>query len=189
MRSARLTYRRPDKSDRDLLHGLDNDPEVMRWINGGLPVSLEVFESKLFPVYFENSVLRANGGVTGFWILESEAGFIGWISLRNTEPGEASLGYRLAQYSWGNGFATEAARFIVSRAFRDESLARVIATTYEKNSGSRRVLEKSGFRLVRRFRLDDAQSDTSVQSGETWDGDDLLYEILNPGLAKTGATS
>lgn len=166
------------------LHGLDNDPEVMRWINGGLSVSLEDFESELFPVYFER-----DDGMYGFWIIESEDGFAGWISLRETAPGEASLGYRLARRAWGRGFATEAASFLVSLAFRDASLVRVTATTYEENMGSRRVLEKSGFKLIRQFRLEDTQSDTSMQSGEAWGGDDLLYEILNPSLAKTEATS
>lgn len=127
MRSARLAYRRPNSSDLGRLHDLDNDPEVMRWINGGLSVSLEDFESELFPVYLES-----DNGVYGFWIVESEDGFAGWITLRETAPGEASLGYRLARRAWGSGFATEAASFLVSLAFLDKSLVRVTATTYEE---------------------------------------------------------
>ena len=174
MRSASLTYRRPVQADRNNLHALDNDPEVMRWVNGGLPISLDRFDKEIMPTYLE-----VDSDLAGFWIIETGEDFLGWISLRRTENlDEWSLGYRLVQKAWGRGYATEAATFFVEQASSQPEVSRVSATTYEKNVGSQRVLEKSGFKLVKRFRLEDTQSDTSIQEGEAWDGDDLLYECL-----------
>ncbi|MBO6703422.1 MAG: GNAT family N-acetyltransferase [Pseudomonadales bacterium] len=174
MRSARLTYRRPVQADRENLHALDNDPAVMRWVNGGLSISLDRFDVEIMPTY-----LKVETEWAGFWIIEAGEDFLGWISLRRTENLDVwSLGYRLIQKAWGRGYATEAAAFFVGQAANQPEVSRVSATTYEKNVGSRRVLEKSGFKLVKRFRLKDTQSDTSIQAGEAWDGDDLLYECL-----------
>jgi hypothetical protein len=83
------------------LHGLDNDPEVMRWINGGLSVSLEDFESELFPVYFER-----DDGMYGFWIVESEHGFTpgpGKVRVQTdspVSPGRYAIRYQHAV--WGS---------------------------------------------------------------------------------------
>ena len=39
LESERLFLRRFTMHDADLLFELDNDPEVMRYVNGGIPVS------------------------------------------------------------------------------------------------------------------------------------------------------
>jgi RimJ/RimL family protein N-acetyltransferase len=58
---------------------------------------------------------------------------------------------------------------------------RVVATTYEDNLASRRVLEKAGMSLVRSYRLtaaDLAAQDTyQITSQEPWDGDDVEYAL------------
>ncbi len=58
---------------------------------------------------------------------------------------EMELGYWLGQPFWGQGFATEAARAVLSLA---QALGhrRVIATPFVDNAGSARVLAKAGFR-------------------------------------------
>jgi RimJ/RimL family protein N-acetyltransferase len=58
---------------------------------------------------------------------------------------------------------------------------RVVATTYEYNSASRRVMEKAGMRLVRRFHLtpDDlaAVGTFAASSQEVWEGDEVEYAL------------
>ncbi len=60
-------------------------------------------------------------------------------------------------------------------------MRRVFATTYEHNLASRRVLEKAGLLLVRRFRIapaDLARAGTFDATGqEVWDGDDVEYAL------------
>jgi len=73
-------------------------------------------------------------------------------------PGDAGveLGYWIARPYWGQGYATEAARAALSLA-RTLGHRRVVASHFEDNPGSGRVLAKLGFRpsggRVRRFSL------------------------------------
>lgn len=64
------------------------------------------------------------------------------------------LGYWIARPHWGHGYATEAARAILSLA-RTLGHRRVVASHFEDNPGSGRVLAKLGFkptgRTVQRF--------------------------------------
>jgi RimJ/RimL family protein N-acetyltransferase len=82
---------------------------------------------------------------------------------------------------WGKGYATEGARALVRKAFTELDVPRVVATTYEHNGASRRVLEKVGMRIVRRFPLtpQDVARATTYQpaSLEPWEGDDVEYAI------------
>jgi RimJ/RimL family protein N-acetyltransferase len=83
--------------------------------------------------------------------------------------------------AWGHGYATEGARALIDHGFRAQGLLRVLATTYQDNLASRRVMEKCGMRLVRTFRLteDDLDADASFYSTseQLWDGDDVEYAI------------
>ncbi len=182
LETERLLLRRFTPADADHLYALDNDPAVMRYINGGTPTLRDVIEKAILPGF-----LPAAGEEPcfGFWAaMEKESGdFIGWFSLRRTDddPGTAYLGYRLHKAAWGRGYATEGARGVVDNGFDASALARVIATTYEENLASQRVLEKLGMRHVRSFRLtpdDILSADTHhVDSTDVWDGDDLEFAM------------
>ncbi len=77
--------------------------------------------------------------------------------------------------------ATEGSRALIDKGFSDLGVQRVVATTYEDNVGSRRVMEKVGMTLARTFRLtpdDLAAADTyNVASLEIWEGDDVEYAL------------
>jgi len=57
------------------------------------------------------------------------------------------LGYWLGEEFWGKGIVTEAIKQICEIAFEKLNIVRIFAEPYETNLGSRRVLEKSGFKL------------------------------------------
>ena len=57
------------------------------------------------------------------------------------------LGYWLGEPFWGRGIMTEAVGRICREAFSTFDLVRIYAEPYAENFGSRRVLEKAGFRL------------------------------------------
>lgn len=62
--------------------------------------------------------------------------------------GTVEIGYSvLAEYQ-GKGFASEAAKALVDRAFSHPEVTRVIAETYPELPPSIRVLEKNGFTLI-----------------------------------------
>lgn len=77
----------------------------------------------------------------------SDGAFIGWCSLTRWNPDHrsAAIGYCLDDAVWGQGYATEAARALLSWAFDTLDLNRVQAETDTRNAASARVLEKLGF--------------------------------------------
>ena len=96
---------------------------------------------------------------------------------------EITLGYRLRQAVWGHGYTTEGVRALIRKGFTELGAQRVVATTYQGNLASRRVMEKTGLRLVRIYRMtvaellvNDATSHST--SEELWDGDDVEYGLL-----------
>lgn len=178
----RLLLRRFTAEDEDHLYTLDNDPAVMRYINGGIPTPRTVIMEEILPGFLRYDPHHPG---FGFWaaVLSHSGEFLGWFSFRPTgnREDEITLGFRLRQAAWGQGYATEGARALVDKGFRELGVQRVVATTYEDNLASRRVLEKVGLRLVRAFRLapeDLLAVDTyHVDSLEVWDGYDLAYAL------------
>jgi RimJ/RimL family protein N-acetyltransferase len=151
LETERLILRRITSDDLDDLTALDADPAVMRYINGGLPTPREEMLVDYLPfwlAYYER------GDAWGFWAaIERETGrFIGWFHLRplaTDAPDEPELGYRLIRDAWGRGLATEGSRALVDRAFGELGARRVHASAMKVNTGSWRVMENVGMRLVR----------------------------------------
>ena len=182
LKTERLRLRRFTPTDADHLYALDNNPEVMRYINGGTPTPRRVIETEILPGFMQ---VDGTNPAFGFWAAEAkETGrFLGWFCIRPLpkNPQHASLGYRLMPAAWGQGLATEGVRALIRKGFTGLGLTRVVATTYEENIASRRVMEKVGMTLVRRFRLtvdEVASSDTAhFDTVEIWDGDDVEYAL------------
>lgn len=60
--------------------------------------------------------------------------------------GSAELGYWVAQEYQGKGYATEACRALIERAFDELDINQIFATYKKENHASKRVLEKLGFK-------------------------------------------
>jgi RimJ/RimL family protein N-acetyltransferase len=158
LETDRLLLRRFTADDVDLLVELDNDPDVMQYVNGGLPVPREEIVDETMPAflsYYE----RFEG--YGFWaaIEKSSGRFLGWFHFRpNARDGdgplEPELGYRLHRDAWGRGFASEGSRALIDMGFERLGVERVHASTMAVNVGSRRVMEKVGMRFLREFHAD-----------------------------------
>ncbi|GAA2210869.1 GNAT family N-acetyltransferase [Nonomuraea monospora] len=167
LETERLTLRRFTESDADDLYRLHNDPEVMRYLNGGKPTPREVILDRTVPRF-------VSGGF--FAAVERRSGeFLGWFHLRPAEGGpeeEPELGYRLHKEAWGRGFATEGSLALIDKAFVELGARRVFAQTMAVNVGSRRVMEKCGLRFVRTFRMDWPEPIDGSEHGE------VEYELL-----------
>ncbi len=176
--SPRLRLRSVEPGDLDALHDLDNDPEVMKWINGGLPVSRDYMETEILPLFMQYD---EDNPVLGFWIVEEirTGNFAGWVSLRATDDeSEASLGYRFVRQCWGRGFATEASLALLHTAFESSRLKSVRASTYEENIGSQVVMKRLGMTHRRSYRLEPEElGDTSLSGEEVWDGDEVEFAV------------
>ncbi|MFE9885416.1 GNAT family N-acetyltransferase [Streptomyces scopuliridis] len=70
---------------------------------------------------------------------------IGLVKLRYRTRVAASISYILREDTWGNGYATDAVKQLVSFAFTTLGLALLTAEHHPHNPASGRVLAKSGF--------------------------------------------
>ena len=153
LETGRLLLRRFTESDVANLHDLDGDPEVMRFVNGGRPVSPDVISNETLPRF-----LRAYERFEGFGVwaaIERSTGeFVGWFEFyprKDAVPEEVELGYRLRRSAWGKGYATEGSRALIRKGFTELGVQRVVAETMAVNGASRRVMEKAGLTYVRTF--------------------------------------
>ncbi len=126
------------------------DPEVMRYITGGVPWTdeqVQWFVKKQMELYSDHGHCRwkllARG--TGETI-----GFCG-VGLWHDAP---EIGWWLARQQWGRGFATEAARVALQDVFERVRLDRIISIVRPANTPSIRVIEKLGFSLENEFQND-----------------------------------
>ncbi|GCD96861.1 GNAT family N-acetyltransferase [Embleya hyalina] len=169
----RLVLRRFTETDVDHLFALHNDPDVMRFINGGRPTTRESIETETVPKF-----LRVYPGLghPGFWIAEDRAdgSFMGWFAFRplvDNSPAVVELGYRLRKAAWGGGYATEGSRALIHKGFDELGVQRVTANTMTVNTGSRRVMEKAGLTFVRTFFEDWPEEIEGSEQG------DVEYEL------------
>ena len=152
-----MVLRQFTENDLENLAGLDSDPEVMRYLTGGKPVSRTVIETETLPKF-----LRWHGEEPdwGYWAaeLKDRGTFLGWFHLRPAlampDKGQPELGYRLIRAAWGQGYATEGSRALIRHAFEKLGVERVVASTMAVNLASRRVMERAGLRWVRTYYRD-----------------------------------
>ncbi|MFB7713962.1 GNAT family N-acetyltransferase [Streptomyces sp. NPDC056105] len=168
LETDRLILRAFTALDADRLLALDNDPEVMRFINGGCPTSCEAIETRTLPRLLHDYPCW---GTRGYWAAQEKitGTFLGWFEFRPLEehsPAVVELGYRLNQAAWGRGYATEGSRALIRKGFTDLEVERVTANTMAVNTRSCRVMEKSGLSFVRNFTGDWPQAIEGSEHGE-----------------------
>lgn len=154
----RLTLRpwRDDADDLDAYASLSADPEVMRHIGDGRPLTrdraaarlaayVEHWERHGYGLYAveargEGAAAPAAGEVLGFAGL-ARAGEPG------VRPGDVEIGWRLRRAHWGRGYATEAALAAREHAFETLRLARLVSLIRPANAASIGVARKLGLEL------------------------------------------
>lgn len=149
--------------DAPLLLELDSDPAVVRYLGPQTPASLDDYRQRIETVYLKYGQTYRS---LGFWAIRTQEtqAFLGWICLRPASdyrylreagflPEDVELGYRLRQAAWGQGYATEAARAVLTEGFRHESFPRVVASALVPNRGSTRVMEKCGLSRLYEFQI------------------------------------
>jgi RimJ/RimL family protein N-acetyltransferase len=168
LETERLVLRPFTDDDADRLFSLDNDPDVMRFINGGKPTSHETIKTQTLPRLLYDYPCF---GTRGYWAVEEkDTGiFLGWFEFRPLDDHSAAvveLGYRLNKTAWGKGYATEGSRALISKGFTDLGVERVTANTMAVNIRSRRVMEKAGLSFLRNFTGDWPETIEGSEHGE-----------------------
>lgn len=155
--TKRLRLEIMDANDADLLFELDQDPEVMKYINGGEMTTMKEIEEIMVP-RMESFTNKAKGW--GLWkvsVIESDS-FIGWVLVRPMsffsdapEYDNIELGWRFKQDSWGKGYATEAALKLQQEILKQLGVSAVSAVALEDNSGSINIMKKLGMTYIKNY--------------------------------------
>jgi ribosomal-protein-alanine N-acetyltransferase len=148
LHTARLTLAPPTAADaREMFDRYASDPDVTRYL--AWPTHRSVDDTLAFVAFSIVSWERWPAGP--YLIRDRVTGrLLGGTGLDFDRPGEAMTGYVLAQDAWGRSYATEALEAMVGLA-RDLGLRRLYAFAHVDHAASRRVLEKGGLHLDRKW--------------------------------------
>jgi RimJ/RimL family protein N-acetyltransferase len=96
-----------------------------------------------------NIILPENNPPRFFAIVidKQVVGSIGIVSKSDIYIKNFEIGFFVSENSWGKGIATRAIKAATSYAFRNFDIVRIYAESFSENTGSRRALEKAGFKL------------------------------------------
>jgi RimJ/RimL family protein N-acetyltransferase len=147
LETERLLLRPFRDDDLDDYARLCADPEVMRYLGPGQPLSrADAWRQMAF--FLGHWHLRGYG----MWAaeLKETRTCVGRIGLHNPEgwPG-LEVGWVLDRSCWGRGLAAEGGRAALDHAFRQLKVDRVLSVIHPANVRSIRVAEKLGSRLDR----------------------------------------
>lgn len=170
LRTERTVLRRWREDDLVLFADLNADPEVMEFF----PATLTREESDAFATRISDEFERTQ---CGLWALEVDGRFAGYVgttvvTIDGPLNGTTEIGWRLARWAWGHGYASEAARAVLADVFTRCDLDRVVSFTTETNARSRAVMERIG--MVHRADLDFDHPRTPGW----WGAPHVVYEVV-----------
>lgn len=142
--TARLTFRPWSDADLPFARALFGDPRVTALVGG--PFDDAAIAARLA---FELGNQRDHG--IAYWPIARHGGLeIGCCGLKPREPARRvyELGFYLLPEAWGQGFAAEAGASVIAHAFGALGATSLFAGHHPENHGSRRALEKLGFRYT-----------------------------------------
>ncbi|TQV89595.1 GNAT family N-acetyltransferase [Aliikangiella coralliicola] len=171
--SARLSYQQMSADDADLLFQLDQDPEVMKHINGGKMTTMEEVHEIYIP-RLESYKNEAKGW--GLWkvSVKDTGEFIGWVLVRpmaffsdSPEFDNLELGWRFLRSSWGKGYGTEAANTVKEALIANGGIKKLSAVAYEENKASIKIMLKIGMKYLK----------TDIHKDPLGDHEAVYYEL------------
>jgi RimJ/RimL family protein N-acetyltransferase len=165
LETERLLLRAPVPEDAEALAPMYADPEVMRYVGDGRPLTraetkhsvkrmIQRWEADGFGLF--TTVRKEDSAVIGrvgllVWNAET------WEPTTRAESQngrtEVEVGYTLGRDYWGHGYATEAAGAVRDYALRELGADRLIALIIHGNTASENVARKLGLAYERNVML------------------------------------
>lgn len=147
LETSRLRLRPCRVEDSGRAHGLWTVEGVRRFLFDGRAISTDEARS-----FVEASVEGFERDGYGLWLAFARDGerLVGFAGLLRSDDEAPNLVYGVHPDFWGEGYATEAARAVLSYALKRLALPKVKADVDESNVESVRVLEKLGMKIVKR---------------------------------------
>ena len=145
--TPRLLLRRPRLADAPTLFEFLGDPVAMQHTHAH--ASLRECRRRVAVHEWHR---RRNGCAPWTVVTKADGRIIGWGGLYDDpfHPGwGVEVGYFFHPSAWGQGYASELVSACTAFADHTLQLAKMRAFARPENAGSRRVLEKAGFEVVR----------------------------------------
>jgi len=136
------------KNDYEDVRQLYTDERVRQFLGGTV-------EEPVYKIKFDDMCCGENTGL--YWVVrkKDDNQFVGLVSLDLHHDGiSLEISYQILPQWWGYGYGTEIVQKVISHAFENLGLARVIAETQTANESSCRLLRRVGMSLeetVERF--------------------------------------
>ncbi|EDQ02257.1 GNAT family N-acetyltransferase [Shewanella benthica] len=157
----RLEFHFMTRKDAEALFELDQDEDVMLYINGGHMTTMEDIRQISIP-RLESYANEDEGW--GIWKVTAKPSdtleahlYLGWILVRpmdffNDEPewDNLELGWRFKQVAWGKGYASEAAKAVMDVVTAPDKINKASAIAFEENLGSIKIMEKLGMNFLKK---------------------------------------
>lgn len=174
--TARLRLRLFTTADLDRLCEITRDPEVMRYIGYGHPLSRDETLTNLNMIM---NGFRRRG--YGRWALERRdtGALLGYCGLSSGNPDVGiELAYMLAREEWGKGLALEAGRAALRYGFETLGVDSIAGLTLRDNRRSRVVLERLGMSFVREASYYEFTCVHYTLARADWRADGSYYRVL-----------
>lgn len=152
LRTDRLVLRRWHRDDLRPFAEMNADAEVMEFF----PATLSAVESDAMVERMEQAFDEAGFGL---WAVEIDGRLAGFTGLNRTTfdtpmGPHVEIGWRMARWAWGHGYASEAATEVLRDGFDRVGLAEVYSFTTVTNVRSRAVMERIGMQHRPEFDFD-----------------------------------
>ena len=144
LRTDRLVLRRYRPEDAaSLYRNLGSDPAMYKYSGWNPYATLEMAQETV------NRFIESYEDEHSYsWVIDVDGVLYGTIGAYDYENDRIEVGFSIIRAGWGRGYATEALKKVLEYLTENEGIACVTAWCAAENIGSRRVLEKSGMKLV-----------------------------------------
>src|SRR5262249_2585712 len=141
IRTERLYLRRPKPGDVGAIFSrYASDPEVTRYL--GWPRHRTPRQTEAFLEFSDREWSTKPGGP--YLVFSTTGQLLGGTGLEFETEYRVASGFVFAKDAWGQGYATEVMKAMLSLAFARPTVQRLYALCHAEHLASARVLEKSG---------------------------------------------
>ncbi|QTE23476.1 GNAT family N-acetyltransferase [Polaribacter cellanae] len=151
--TERLLIRKLNVKDLQGFHTLESNPNVLKYATGNVK-NFQENKKEL-----QDLIRRYNLAHNDFWIyaiiLKEHTTFIGTVALVK-DGADNEIGYRFLEEYWGNGFATELCKGLISYC-KQLGMPKIVGYVVDENTASAKILKRFSFKVVKHFISEDIQ--------------------------------
>nr|WP_104909899.1 GNAT family protein [Nostoc sp. 'Lobaria pulmonaria (5183) cyanobiont'] len=144
LETQRLILRDFVKSDWPAVHKYASDPKVVRYLTFGANSEEDTKNFLQTEISLQGEEHHQHFALAVTLKPRKQLIGICRISIQDTDNKIGSIGYCLTQEFWGQGYAPEAVKAVVSFGFQQLDLHRIFANCHPENIASARVMQKIG---------------------------------------------